>query len=300
VTELKKTDMLQKSNALNQAGYKFELVEHRLIELAIVWARETETGITADTHLVISAAQYAKLYDVTLEAAYQALSDAAKTLFERQVTFWDIDAATKKPWKRTTRWVSEVSYVEGAGQVKMIFAPAIVPEITRLERAYTEYQLEDTAGFASMYAVRLYQLVIQWLSTGKTPVFELEKFREQLGLCVNEYPQMCDFKKRVVDHAVGKINKNTNSKITVSYEQVKAGVRVTGFVFTVKAKPKAVEQAKPAKPKPAKGSNPLSGVKDWEAFYQKHKLDTAESMHEFSIRIRKEAADGTFSLSPTD
>lgn len=298
--ELSKTDMLQKSNALNQAGYKLDLVEHRLIELAIVWARETQTGITADTHLTISAAQYAGLYSVTLDAAYLALSEAAKTLFFRQITFYDVHKETGKPRRNITGWVSQVSYVEGAGLVQLIFSPAIVPEITRLERAYTEYQLEDTAGFSSMYAVRLYQLVIQWLSAGKTPVFELEKFREQMGLCVNEYSQMCNFKTKLLNPAIKKINSDDKSKITVSYEQVKAGVRVTGFIFTVKAKVKSVEQEKPKKPKPPKGSNPLSGVKDWEVFYQKHKLNSAESMHEFSIRIRKEAAEGTFSLSPTD
>jgi benzoyl-CoA reductase/2-hydroxyglutaryl-CoA dehydratase subunit BcrC/BadD/HgdB len=106
---------------------------------------------------------------------------------------------------------------------------------------------------------------------------------------------MNNFKAKVLDLAVAQIDEHTD--ITVTYEQIKKGRKITGFLFKFKQKAKPIEQAKP---QPSKGSNPLSGVKDWEVFYQKHKLNAAESMDEFSKRIRKEAAEGTFSLSPTD
>ncbi|MFH4155456.1 replication initiation protein, partial [Acinetobacter baumannii] len=88
--------------------------------------------------------------------------------------------------------------------------------------------------FKSVYAVRLYELLMQWKSVGKTPVYELNKFRSQLGIGVNEYTRMEAFKRRVLDIAVDQINEF--SDITVKYEQHKKGRSISGFSFSFKPK----------------------------------------------------------------
>ena len=55
----------------------------------------------------------------------------------------------------------------------------------------------------------------------KTPVFELNNFRDQLGIGVNEYQRMHHFKARVLELAVDEISSKTD--ITVDYEQHKKG-----------------------------------------------------------------------------
>ena len=82
--------------------------------------------------------------------------------------------------------------------------------------------------------MRLYELLIQWKTAGKTPVFELALFRGQMGLDEGEYKAMNDFKKRVLDFAVSEINEKTD--LTVSYTQQKRGRVVSGFGFVVKPK----------------------------------------------------------------
>ena len=82
--------------------------------------------------------------------------------------------------------------------------------------------------------VRLYELLIQWKTAGKTPVFELSLFRGQMGLDDGEYRDMSNFKKRVLDLAVNEINEKTD--LTVSYTQEKKGRLIHGFKFTVKHK----------------------------------------------------------------
>jgi plasmid replication initiation protein len=223
------------------------------------------------------------------------LSEAVETLFNRRATVEVYEKKRDRTRPMAVRWVTAMAYEEGEGSITLRFGHEVVPEIMRLEENFTSYELEQVAGLKSAYAVRLYELLIQWRSAGKTPVFEINHFRNQLGLEVSEYLQMSDFKKRVLDMAIKQINDHTDIKAT--YEQHKTGRTITGFSFKFKQKSKPIEHEKP---KPVKGSNPLSGVKDWEVFYQKHKLDAAESMDEFSKRIRKEAAEGTFSLSPTD
>ena len=45
---------------------------------------------------------------------------------------------------------------------------------------FTQYLLSQTAKLNSVYSVRLYELLVQWKSATKTPVFELDLFRGQL------------------------------------------------------------------------------------------------------------------------
>ncbi|WP_285301440.1 RepB family plasmid replication initiator protein, partial [Klebsiella pneumoniae] len=99
----------------------------------------------------------------------------------------------------TSRWVSQIGYMDDGGMVNLIFAPAIIPLITRLEKQFTSYELSQISGLNSAYAVRLYELLIAWRSTGKVPVIELSDFRQRLGVLETEYKRMYDFKKYVLD-----------------------------------------------------------------------------------------------------
>lgn len=287
-------ELVVKSNALIQASYTLGLVEQRLILMSIVQARETGFGITAESILEIRAQDYADLFNVTKQTAYEALSDAVETLFNRRATVDVYDKKRDRTRPMAVRWVTAMAYEQGEGSITLRFGHEVVPEITRLEENFTSYELEQVAGLKSAYAVRLYEMLIQWRSAGKTPVFEINHFRNQLGLGVSEYPTMGNFKARVLDAAVKQINEHTDIKAT--YEQHKTGRTITGFSFKFKQKSKPIEQEKP---KSDKGSNPFKGVTDMAEFLKKHRIGV-ESSDETHKRLLKEAAEGTFSLSPTD
>jgi plasmid replication initiation protein len=218
------------------ASYTVGLVEQRLFLLAIIEARETSKGIDTETFLEIHAQHYADRFHIDVKNTYAMLSDAVMTLFNRQVTYMTVDEKRNKPEKRVVRWVSGISYVEGAGIVKLRFAPEIVPLITRLEQNFTSYELMQVANL-NLYATRLYELLVSWRSTGKTPIIEINDFRSKIGLQVNEYKPMNNFKNRVLDPAIKQINEHTD--ITVSYEQHKTGRSITGFSFKFKQKSQA-------------------------------------------------------------
>lgn len=253
--ESSSSGIVVKSNRLIQAISNLSLIEVRLIQLAVIDARETKTGITADSPLIIKAARYAEAFGVTDKAAYMALQEAAKVLFERQVTLYVIDDTTKKEKRITSRWVSQVAYIDTAAKLEIILSPAVVKEITRLESHFTKYHLEQTAKLSSTYAVSLYELLIQWKDAITIPMFELSLFRQQLGLTDNEFLRMSDFKKRVLDLAVSQVNKHTD--ITIGYEQIKAGRVITGFTFTLKQK----KPKEPVKPKPIAKAKKLTAEK---------------------------------------
>ena len=105
--------------------------------------------------------------------------------------------------------------------LKLFFAPAVVPLITRLEEQFTQYDIEQISELSSAYAVRLYELLICWRSTGKTPIIDLTEFRKRLGVLDTEYTRTDNLKMRVIELGLKQINEHTD--ITASYEQHKKG-----------------------------------------------------------------------------
>jgi len=228
-------ELVVKDNALINASYNLDLVEQRLILLAIVEARESGKGINANDPLEVHAEGYINQFGVHRNTAYQALKDACNDLFARQFSYQKINERGNIENYRS-RWVSEIGYVDNEAVVKLIFAPAIVPLITRLEEHFTKYELQQVSNLSSAYAVRLYELLIAWRSTGSTPVIELSDFRQRIGVLDTEYKRMERFKTSVLELAIKQINKHTD--ITVKYEQHKRGRSISGFSFTFKQKKK--------------------------------------------------------------
>ena len=257
-----KNSLVVKDNVLINASYNLELTEQRLMLLAIINAREMGQGITSDSKLEIRASDYAKHFNVSIDASYKALKDAVNNLFNRQFSYIAEYKRTGKTGIVRSRWVSRVFYVDELAILEITFAPDVVPLITRLEQHFTSYQLEQVTHLSSKYAIRLYELLIAWRNVGKTPQLTLAEFRAKIGVEDIEYVAMNDFKKRVLEPSIAQINQHTD--ITVSYEQHKAGRVITGFSFTFTQKKQAKDvtpnvKKSAAKPKATKQEEQL----DW-------------------------------------
>lgn len=236
-----KNGLVVKDNALINASYNLELTEQRLIMLAIINARESGQGITADSKLEIHASDYAKLFNVSADASYKALKEAVNNLFNRQFSYTAEYKRTGKIGIVRSRWVSRIFYVDDLALLEITFAPDVVPLITRLEEQFTKYEAKQVAHLTSKYATRLYEILISWREVGKTPIFELQQLRKNLGVEDDEYQRMHHFKSRVLETAITQINEHTDIKAT--YEQHKQGRTITGFSFKFKQKqqPKKVD-----------------------------------------------------------
>ena len=227
-----KKDLVVKTNRLNQAFQVLSLAEFHIVQLAIVDARDTGTGLTTDMPLRIDALRYADVFGTTRQNAYMRMKEAEETLFNRRFSFFDEDGKLVK-----SRWISQVKYLDNEGAIEIVFTPAVVQGISRIngvKEFFTQYLLSQTAQLKSVYSSRLYELLIQWRSTEKTPIINLEDFRAQLGVEENQYKLMSDLKKRVLDLAINDINEKTDIK--VNYQQHKKGRSISGFSFTFKQK----------------------------------------------------------------
>jgi plasmid replication initiation protein len=233
----KKSELVVKSNQLVEASYRLDLVEQRIILASIVAARESQQGL-GDGFVTIEAKRFVEMFGMEEGSVYGQLKAALDTLFNRFIVVRDIHPESGHDRVSKVRWISTASYIDGAGAIQVRFAQDMVSYITRLEKDFTTYRLEKIGRMSSAHAVRLYELLIQYLSAQKREV-EIKWLKEILQL-TDEYKRMSDFKKRVIDVAVSQIN--DYSDIKVSYTQKKTGRLITHFVFDINSK-------EPPKPK---------------------------------------------------
>ncbi len=236
-------ELVVKTNRLNQAFQTLTLSELHVIQLAIVDARDTGTGLSTDQPLRIDALRFAQVFGTTRQNAYQRMKEAEDSLFNRRFSFFDENGKLIK-----SRWIQQVRYLDEEGAIELVFTLAVVQGISQIDGIkdfFTQYLLSQTSQLKSVYSARLYELLIQWKSVGRTPEFKLNVFREQLGVGINEYPRMDHFKTRVLDMAVEEINAKTD--IEATYKQHKKGRSITGFSFSFQQKEKSKDSNLPKK-----------------------------------------------------
>jgi plasmid replication initiation protein len=222
-----------KANEVIEAGYKLTLNEQRVV-LACIAQVDSANALLVTDEFELSAKDFAVIFSVSETNAYAALIDVAEALFNRYVVVENPEPKRPKIKRLKMRWISSIKYLgdEGEGKIILRFAQDILPYLSELKRAFTRYKLEHIGKMTSIYAIRLYELLAQWQSVGKREV-ELDWLKEQFEI-TDQYADMSDFKKRVLDPAVKDINDHSNFQ--VSWTQRKTGRRVTHLVFTFSEK----------------------------------------------------------------
>lgn len=272
----KKDELVCKSNSLVEASYRLSLVEQQIILFSIARGREEDVLLDPSTPVTISASDFAEMFGVNPKLVYAQLKEAMDVLYERSVLIHEIDRKTQKEKVTKSRWISTASYINGAGQIQIIFAPKVIPFLTRPTREFTRYEIEQVSEMSSIYAIRLYELLKQYQRIGKRQI-RVDELRQMFAMEEGEYPRMFDFKKRVIDVAVTQINAYTN--IRVSYGNVKEGRSVVGFIFKIE---RAGQEEKARKTRQPALTN---------AYIEQHKLALpGESHDQTRARVRVERA----------
>jgi plasmid replication initiation protein len=228
-----------KSNKVIEAGYKLSLNEQRVILCCIAQVNSSKP-LSATERLEVTAQDFSDRFQISKDKSYQTLKEVSEQLFERYVIIDNPDPADKSLRYTKTRWISAVNYHTDIGKISLLFAPLMIPYLSELTGNFTFYQLEHIGAMSSIYALRLYELLMQWKTTGKREI-EIDWLKKQFELDAN-YGRMFDLKKYVITPAVKEINQYSNFNVT--WEQRKTGRKVTHLTFTFYEKPPEVEKPK--------------------------------------------------------
>lgn len=220
--------LITKSNNLIEAGYKLSLNEQRLI-LSAIAQLDGRKPVPKNNDFEITAKDFAKSFNIPMKQAYEALEDAASRLYEQ-----DIKTLNQKENSRTRfRWVDCVKYWDGEAKVTLSFSNKVIPYLTKLHNKFTTYELNQVSQLKTAYAIRLYELLIQFVKTGIRKI-TLQKLREFLEI-EKDYSRFFDLKRRVLNPSIKNINESTD--LTVDWDVIKTGRSITGLVFLFQKTP---------------------------------------------------------------
>ena len=216
-----------KSNKVIEAGYKLTLNELRVV-LACIGQVQSKEELLKTDKFELSAKDFATYFDISENRAYSELQTVAKRLFNRYVVIDNPDPEQPKLKQTQTHWISSIDYIPDDGKIVLFFAPKILPYLSKLEGKFTKYEIKHIGNMSSVYGIRLYELLIQWRTTGKREV-EIAWLKKQFEI-EDKYLAIKDLKLKVIDPAIKDIN--THSNFSVQYDQRKTGRTVTHFIFT--------------------------------------------------------------------
>jgi len=137
-----------------------------------------------------------------------------------------------KEWLQVS-WLSSALYKTKQGIVLLEFSPKLKPYLLQLRTHFTKINIADAMGFKSIYALRIFELLVQVEKIGyrKTSVSEL---REWCGIGKGEYELYKDLKKRALNRAKTEINTKTDYEI--DFIEIKTSRKVTDLEWTIKHK----------------------------------------------------------------
>jgi len=213
-----------KSNDVIEASYNLDAIEYHVLHACIAQI-DSMANLQKDAKFELHVQDYAKLTGTSTNKAYACLKEAALKLFERKVY---ICVDQKKGGFLVTRWISGIRYVQAKGKIILTFAPDILPYLSQLESNFTKYELQNVSKMRSIYAIRLYEWLIQWRTSKRLEV-SLDDYRYRLRI-VDKYSNIKDLKLKTLKPALKGIN--DTSDITVHFDQKKSGRIVTHFIFT--------------------------------------------------------------------
>ena len=240
------------ANKLIEASYHLSLAEKRVLLalLSQVNSHPDAAAIDGTTALTVTAGGIADMVGLSMDHSYKLLAAAVEKLAERWVVIDNPDPEEPDTTRTRTRWVTAIDYQPGRGQMRTYLAPKIIPYLTQLSGEFTRYRLQYVSKMTSVYAIRLYELLVQWQGAGEREV-TVDWFKEHFDLG-DKYPRIYDLKKFVLQPAIDQINEHSN--LWVRWGQRKVGRQVVAlqFQFGLKEAKAARAAIDGSKPKPGK------------------------------------------------
>lgn len=179
------------------------------------------------------------------------------------------EISTEKSYKQL--WMFQrVEYMIGEGRIEIEFTNPIKPYLFDLKDNFTSFEMYAALRLGSKYAKRIYAICSQWRDKGETPVYKLDELKKMLALLDDkgneQYKQIGEFKRFVLDEAVKQINKHTD--LQIGYTLEKKGRSFKSVIFQITRQP--LLMVLPIKDAPIKAGVAPAGITEQQ--YQNARL----------------------------
>lgn len=221
--------IVTQSNDLIEGNYSSNLTTLSLKVLNLIIAHinpnenyEDEPVVTIDISILKKYLGWTE--GMVWNRFYKDLDDISIRLNSKPIaTMWVEPEKYERVW-----FLSKYSLDMKRSEVSFTIHKGLIPHLTQLKQNFTSYQLINIPNLSSVYAIRIYGLLCQYLRIGNRK-FALQDFKSKIG-APDKY-KYNDVKKRVILPAQKQLKENTN--ISFDFHEIKTGRSVTALQFII-------------------------------------------------------------------
>lgn len=217
------------SNALARAAHGLTLAEKRVIACGLA-STNSRSGRSYSQVMAyggwlvrLVAVDYAETMGIEPKTAYEQLKDVANTLVKKQWTITEGRSVTR------FNWLSKMKYHEGEGWVELEFTHHTAPHVLALQNNFTSYQLQQASALRSVYSWRLLECIESWKGTGQYKP-TIDAFCNAMDAKPSHRKNFGMLRRSIIEPAIKELRDKDG--LDIAWEQIKAGRKVTGLVFT--------------------------------------------------------------------
>ena len=161
------------------------------------------------------------------ENPWLMIKRASEKLMGRTLTLHSKVGNSSRPDKSILNWFDSVDYYDKQSRIVVTFGRGVQVRLAGMLEQFTTIDLLAVSQLNSTHAVRLYELLSQFKSTGYR-VMTLEDFRFAMD-CVNTQKTTKKLKAQVLNPAIKQLNDKSDLHCIV--QDIKEGRTITGFKF---------------------------------------------------------------------
>ncbi|MGB1270937.1 MAG: replication initiation protein [Endozoicomonas sp.] len=229
LASVRNSSLVTHSNQLTEARYSLTLGEQKVVLFLIAQIAPDDT----DLHdYNIRVQDFGVMMGLKGNSLYQRMDETLDRLLSRVIHIPKATGYLK------VGWVSSAEYIKGQGVVQLRFDGKLKPYLLQLREQFTRYRLFVVTQFQSAYSVRIYMLLKQYERIGERE-FDLQEFREMLGIEKKKYAQFKDFRKWVLNQAKKEFDRRDEQgaalcDITFDLETIREGRRIARLKFYIR------------------------------------------------------------------
>ena len=224
--KLEGKNFIIKGNALVEARYKLSLQESQIVLWLLTQIKQNDEDFKSHK---LNVTEFANLLNLSPGRQYAKIQEITEKLMRRVLKIYD--SRTQKLLQ--VSWLSSAEYEYRKGYVMLEFSPKLKPHLLQLKSQFTKINIIDTLKLKSIYAIRVLELLLQYIKIGFRKITTNE-LREYCGIEENEYKNYFDLKRKVIEKAKNEITNKTEYQI--DYTEVKESRKVVAIEWQIKKK----------------------------------------------------------------
>ena len=220
-----KNNKVTKANDLNLRAYQLSRTEQLLVLSAISLIHPDDEDFKTYS---ISVKDFLNLLEIEDKSKYVELPRLTKGLMSKVIEI-------RKPHSLLqVTWFASAEHKQGEGVIEIQFSPKLKPYLLNLKDNFVTYGLNHVSKLSSKYSIRIYELLKgNEFKNQKSVEFDLQDFREMVGIPDENYTKYSNLKQKVLLAAQTEIKESTD--IGFDFEELKVGRKVVGIKFFIKA-----------------------------------------------------------------